>query len=314
MNGNYFDMWGVRVASAAVKSAYKDQLIQYLDEYYMYGINALTVFYLGSSGGIVDPFLPNGTGFADAGVRDNMREIISACDSRGMAVIVGIFYQHQAPGAGLENWNASVEAVKTVARELRDFGHQNVIVNIANEQNSDYYETLPWGHVRDPNVIIELCNVFKNESGGLLCGGGGYHDDNNMVIGQSDSIDALLFDTQGREDEWHTMHFYALYRHYGINKPMVNVEVFAGWTERFTPPGGNFDAASGRWRYLTEAESVANVTGMCLFFHANPWFQGVHKGLKTDQPTRFDIGGAGTAQDPGWLWYLQNLTEIRRKQ
>mmetsp|Transcript_38495 Transcript_38495/g.73973 ORF Transcript_38495/g.73973 Transcript_38495/m.73973 type:complete len:141 (-) Transcript_38495:1072-1494(-) len=104
MNGEYFDMWGVRVASAAVEVAYKDQLIEYLDEYYLYGINTLTVFYMGSSGGFEDPFLPNGTGFANTSVRDNMREIISECDSRGMAVIVGIFYQKQASGGGLENW------------------------------------------------------------------------------------------------------------------------------------------------------------------------------------------------------------------
>jgi len=142
-----------------------------------------------------------------------------------------------------------------VGRELRDLGHRNVIVNIANEQNSEFYENLPWRQVRDPDTIIKLCQIFKNESGvghvdssrtfntlwfeeeklhafqGLLCGGGGYVDGNNIVIGKSDSVDALLFDTQGREDEWHTMHFYSLYRQKGIRKPMVNVEVLAGWTE-----------------------------------------------------------------------------------
>jgi len=63
VNGELFDMWGIRVASAVGKDAYTEQLVQQLDEYKAHGVNTVTPFYMGSSGGHFDPFTADGTGW-----------------------------------------------------------------------------------------------------------------------------------------------------------------------------------------------------------------------------------------------------------
>src|SRR5215213_5338842 len=46
-----FDVWGVRVASATKDDAQTDHLVAQLDEYKAHGVNTVSVFYQGSSGG-----------------------------------------------------------------------------------------------------------------------------------------------------------------------------------------------------------------------------------------------------------------------
>ena len=57
-----FDMWGVRVASATQSKNYTNSLIRNLDEYKAAGINSMSVFLQGSSGGYNDPFENGGLG------------------------------------------------------------------------------------------------------------------------------------------------------------------------------------------------------------------------------------------------------------
>ena len=49
-------MWGVRVASATQRNNYTNSLISNLDDYKAAGINSISVFLQGSSGGYNDPF------------------------------------------------------------------------------------------------------------------------------------------------------------------------------------------------------------------------------------------------------------------
>lgn len=58
LNGKLYDMWGIRVASASQSREFTDKLIENLDDYKSYGVNTVTVFVQGSSGGFSDPFSP----------------------------------------------------------------------------------------------------------------------------------------------------------------------------------------------------------------------------------------------------------------
>ena len=49
-------MWGVRVASATQRNNYTNSLISNLYDYKAAGINTISVFLQGSSGGYIDPF------------------------------------------------------------------------------------------------------------------------------------------------------------------------------------------------------------------------------------------------------------------
>src|SRR5687767_5515421 len=157
LDGKPFDMWGIRVASASQSQALTDHLIAQLDDYKAHGVNTVSVYYMGSSGGYSDPFTPVGDAIDPAHQR-RMTQLIEACDRRGMVVIVGIFYQ-RSEKPQLRDWDACRAAVRTVTLALKP--HRNVILNIANEQNSSRYDAFPWKRVRVPADVIALCELAK---------------------------------------------------------------------------------------------------------------------------------------------------------
>lgn len=317
LNGRKFDMWGVRVASASQNQEYTEALIAALDSYKAHGVNAVTVFVQGSSGGFSDPFSPDGKSL-DAGHLARIKRIIAACDERRMAAVVGVFYQRAMANKNgvrkLQSSEAVVQAVRTVTEALRDC--ENIIINIANEQNSGWYDNMQDGaerlyDFRDPKKIVSLCRVVHEVDADRLAGGGGYDDAGNVVIGCSEDVDALLFDTCSRDIEagqdsgWH----YDYFVKNGVrDKPIVNVELYGGWTKKFVTSsgkGGRYPQ-NGRLIHFGDVDAACERPGLSVFLHSNPWFQGPSMGLDA----RFDIGGAGTEQDPGLRWYFEY---VRRK-
>lgn len=300
-------MWGIRVASAAGKDVYTNHLLEQLDAYKEHGVNAVTAFYMGSSGGHFDPFTADGTGWRYPAFRDRMDTIIEACDKRGMIVVAGIFYQWkqaELTDRSLKGWKATQEAVKTVARHLKDKGYTNVILNIANEQNSGGYKGEPWESVRNVNDLIDLVKLAKRVYPGLLVGAGGYDHAKNEQLGKSAALDVLLFDTKGPE---HSGALSDRWLHAGIKKPHVNVELFGGWTKRFMPCG-DFRSKPGIKEYFKEVERAQDRPALSVFFHANPWCQGPSMGCEV----RFDLAGQGTLEDKGIHWYFDYVRETRK--
>lgn len=299
LDGRPFEMWGIRTASASQTDELTAALIRNLDTYLAHGVNTVSVYYMGSSGGYSDPFTADGSGIAPEHAR-RMKEIITACDRRGMVVVVGIFYQ-RSDRPQLRDWTAAQNAVRTVAESLRH--HRNVILNIANEQNSSRYEQMRWSRVRNPADVIELCQLAKRTAPQLLVGAGGYDHAKNIVLGQSPALDTLLFDTNGPESSGD---LYQRFRAAGINKPIVNVETFGAWTARFTPQGVFPDEA--RQAYLSEIAHAARLDGLYLHFHNNLWLQATPEQGRI----RYDLGGQGTADDPGIRWYFEAVRAASR--
>lgn len=293
LDGSPIDLWGIRTASATMDQAKTDHLIAQLDDYLAHGVNAVTVYYAGCSGGFYDPFSVDGTKLDD-GHADRMKQIASACAEKGMILVAGIFYQN-AP-LGLRDRDAAVEAVRTVTRSLE--GEPNVIINIANEQNSKN-----WGKhtdifdLRDPDEIIQLCRVVHETDPDRLVGGGGYDHDKNIVIGQSDEVDVLLFDTCNDEQSAECYHRFV---RAGIAKPIVNVELFGAWTKTDVPGVFPDDKKAC---YLREVDAAADLPGLSVFFHSNAWCQ--------DDDNRYDLAGLGTEDDPGIRWYFERVAAAR---
>jgi hypothetical protein len=299
LDGRPFDMWGVRTASASQTQELTDHLIAQLDDYKAHGVNTVSVFYMGSSGGYADPFAADGTAI-DPSHQKRMEAIIRACDRRGMVVVVGVFYQ-RAAAPRLKDWDAATEAVRTVARALAP--HRNVILNVANEQNHATYRRLPWGRVMNVPDLLDLCRAAKAAAPGLLVGAGGYDHDKNEAIGRSDAVDVLLFDTAGPMSSGQ---LYERFRAAGVpDKPMVNVETFGGWTNQFVPQGVFPDAV--RRAYRNEVADAARHPGLYLHFHNTPWCQPFTPGDKA----RYDLGGRGTAADPCVRWYFEAVKQAR---
>lgn len=175
------EMWGLRAASATQHDSLTDALMASLDSYQQYGANALSIFLQGSSGGFADPFSVDGTAM-DEDHRRRMQRIVEACAERSMVVIVGIYYQrvlaNQQDSRKVSTPDAIVQATRTVTALLRPY--RNVIINIANEQNSFHYRKFEAFSFNDPHNIIDLCEVVKQVDPERIVGAGGYHDSLNV--------------------------------------------------------------------------------------------------------------------------------------
>ncbi|MDX1284345.1 MAG: cellulase family glycosylhydrolase, partial [Draconibacterium sp.] len=302
-----FDMWGVRVASASQNDAYTNSLISNLDDYKKSGINSISVYLQGSSGGYSEPFYDGGKKVEKDDWK-RLTKIIKACAKREMVVIVGIFYQRTVKNTDISNLKSEEEirnAVRTVAEKLKSY--QNVIINIANEQNSGHYKEFEAFDFNDPENIISLCEEVKKVDPKRIVGGGGYHDDWNVEIGKSEFVDVLLFDTFSGdiENDQHSGWHYDYFRKQGVpDKPIVNVELFGGWTRQFLPQGVYTD--EGKEIHYQEIEAARQRPGLYVHLHSNPWFQAQAQ----DLPNRFDLGGKGTTESPGVRWYFDKIGKL----
>ena len=305
LDGNPFDMWGVRMASASQQETYTADLISNLDDYKSSGINCISVFLQGSSGGFTDPFGTGGTSI-DPTHWERMTRIINECSKRKMVVIVGIFYQRTMKDPTICNLKSEGDirkAVRLVTEKLKPY--RNVIINIANEQNSGHYRSYKPFAFNDPGNIISLCEEVKLTDPERIVGGGGYHDSNNVVIGKSGFVDVLLFDTysvdidNGHHSGWH----YDYFKSAGVtDKPIVNVEIFGGWTRQFSPQG--VYSPEGKAIHYLEINAAKERPGLYVHLHSNPWYQAAAQGWDN----RFDLGGQGTPADPGGRGYFDAIT------
>lgn len=311
MDNEPLPMWGVRLASGSQNEENTQQLISVLDDYKAHGVNAISVYVQGSSGGYSDPFLKNGKQL-DAGHWDRLKRIITACQERKIVVIVGIFYQRTMATEELRQLNTKqhiYRATKTLSRQLKPFG--NVIINIANEQNSAYYKRFEAFDFNDPQNIIGLCKAVKKADPNRIVGGGGYNDSLNIIIGTSDAVDVLLFDTFSKDIDrqqhsgWHYDHF----REMGVpDKPFINVEIFGGWTKQFVPPG--VFTEQGKALHLQEIDEAAKRPGLHVHLHSNVWMQGPSGGF----PTRYHLGGNGSKDSPGIRWWFEHIHKVQVSQ
>jgi len=303
LNNKPFKMWGVRVASASVTESATTEFIAQLDEYKSYGINSFSIFLQGSSGITIDPFNAGGTTI-NQGVFERTTRIIQECDKRGMVVVLGIFYQN-VKEPRLKDWNSCIQAVKLVAEKFKPY--RNVIINIANEQNSEQHLDKAWAKVNQVDGIIELAKIVKKTDPERIVGGGGFAYVNNLLLTRSSDIDVLLFDTFFATDN--SEHWYDYLSDGGkIEKPLVNVEML-GYSTLFCKPQGVFEKnkyyADGKKEFTNEIDRAMRTPGLNVFFHSTLWYQGLSKGL----PQHYDLGGKGTKEDPGVRWYFEYLKQ-----
>jgi hypothetical protein len=297
-------MYGVRVAAASQSEELTTRLIDNLDEYKAHGVNTVTVFYMGCDSSNSDPFEADGSG----GVRletddaERMRRIIQAADARDMAVIVGIFYQ-RAPYTDVNIDAKVVDAIDAVVDDLEPY--DNIIINIANEQNSTAYDTLGApGNFRDPLQINDYITQVNNRDPDRLVGGGGYDNAKNIIIGQHDNTDVLLFDTSYGIDSEYSGTKYDYYRQHNVpDKPMVDVEMFGGYTGDLEcqPTAGVYTDAC-KQKHFTSTQDAISRPGLSVFFHSSKWIQGGGQ-------NRYHLGGQGTSSDPGMRWWFEYVRD-----
>ncbi len=288
-NGAPIEVTGIRLASAPLSGPLTDQLIALLPVYKAYEVNAVAIYYMGSTGGASDPFASDGRS-VDPTVQGRIDRIIAAADSLGMVVVVGIYYQ----GATLKATTADGvrNVVRTVARELR--GEKNVIINLVNEQNSNGYSDMAgYYDVRVPELVLQLCDVYQAVDRDMIVGVGGYDPAKNDIMAADPRCDVLTANNGDSGER------YDRYVAAGLTKPMINVEILGG---RSQPVKGEFGA--GEQAVYTEniVDAAARPGLAGVFFHNKQWTQ--------QSPYRYDLGGSGAPGDPGIRWWFEFAEQV----
>ena len=86
-----------------------------------------------------------------------------------------------------------------------------------------------------------------------------------------------------------------------INKePFINTPIGDG-------PIRIFKDEDVRRIHLIEVEEAAKRPGLSVHLHNTPWCQGPELGY----PTRYDLGGSGTEDDPGIRWFFEHAHSLK---
>ncbi len=132
LNGKPFLVIGLRCSNALISDATTDALIDHLDEYAAYGVNTVSVYFMGSRFGDVKGYREDGT--LDPVYAGRMGRIIEAADARGMVVLVGCLYWSTSR-AKWDDWGQkqAEAAVANTVRWLKERDYRNVFVDVDNE-------------------------------------------------------------------------------------------------------------------------------------------------------------------------------------
>lgn len=134
LNGRQFKIIGLRCSNALVSDKTTAGLINQLDTYKSFGINMISVYFMGSRFGDVKGYQPD-TSLSPL-YANRMARIIEAADERGMVVLVGCLYWSTSRAKeDLDHWTQTQanQAVANTVKWLSEHNYRNVFVDPDNE-------------------------------------------------------------------------------------------------------------------------------------------------------------------------------------
>ena len=134
LNGNEFKVIGLRCSNALISDADTKELINNLDVFKSYGVNTVSVFFMGSRFGDVKGYRPDAS--LDTVYSARMARIIEEADRRGMVVLVGcLYWSNSRAKENLVHWRQEQanKAVANTVRWLKERDYRNVFIDPDNE-------------------------------------------------------------------------------------------------------------------------------------------------------------------------------------
>ncbi len=132
LNGNEFLVAGLRCSNALISDEIVNDLINHLDEYKSYGVNTISIYFMGSRFGDVKGY--NKDGSLNPVYSKRMAKIIKAADDRGMVVLVGCLYWGTSTAKYTDWTQADANSVVyNTVQWLSDNDFRNVFVDPDNE-------------------------------------------------------------------------------------------------------------------------------------------------------------------------------------
>ncbi len=292
INGKPTRLWGVRLAAAANRDEYTADVLKNLDTMRKNDINAIVVYYQGSSGQSLKTFSGDGASFSDPGVHERMVKIIEAARSRNMVVIVSLFFPRRMGADGqdpkLDSREAYIQATRLVAEQLK--GCSNVTLSLAHEPGRANWLSAPikWT-IEDVNACLEVAAAVAPN---LPRGCGGADHSLNAAVAASDLSTVILHSESGHEPPKFTQ-----------NKPSVNICLF-GRDSGGRDTQGAWSEPEKRKFYLAIEKYMVSDRD-----HLIAHFQGWTEGGMDLKKNCFHLGGLGTPKEPGVAWYLDALND-----
>ncbi len=269
---------GLRCSNALISDQAVDSLIRHLDEYQSYGLNTISVYLLGSRYSNIYGYNLDGT--LNPVYQQRLEKIIEACDRRKMVVLVGTLYwgsgQHGRSNEYYAAWGQEEvnAAMRNTVQWLTDKGYRNVFIDPDNEGMAERAASF--------NIGEMICQGKKiNPDLSIAYNGKGYPPPcADLSIHFANQIEQLPYiETEGTPSQYWGDYS----KEVGLNK-YINVGIY---TE------GKKAQQLVRTQELLDQEH-----GYLL---ASTWLQNV--------PPRFDLGGDGTACDPGIRWWCEFIRD-----
>jgi len=279
LDGQPFLVKGLRCSNALISDATTDELIENLALFLDYGVNTVSVYFMGSRFGDVKGYQEDASLSPEHAQR--MGRIIQATDDLGMVVLVGCLYWGNSR-AKWDTWKQedANRAVANTVRWLAENDYRNVFVDVDNE--------------------------------GMALRGAGF--DNRELLRAGKSVDSTIaIATNFRGDPPPEADLGIHFANPVPGKPYIETE----GSPPNVPGGywGPYSKQEGFYGYLnvgvyTEkmkrdqkaitAEYLRKGWGYML---ASTWLQAAPPQGPNQCP-----GGYGTADDPGILWWLEFLS------
>ena len=165
LNGNEFKVIGLRCSNALVSDADAAELIDSLDVFKSYGVNTVSVFFMGSRFGDVKGYRPDAS--LDPVYSARMARIIEEADRRGMVVLVGcLYWSNSRAKEYLGHWKQAHanRAVANTTRWLKEHNYRNVFIDPDNEGMASkatgwsIKKMIDAAHKVDPSFVIGYNN------------------------------------------------------------------------------------------------------------------------------------------------------------
>ena len=273
LDNEEFQVIGLRCSNALISDEVTNGLIAQLDTYKDYGINTISVFFMGSRFGDVKGYHENGS--LNTEYTRRMARIIEACREKDMVVLVGCLYWGNSRGKW-ESWTQEEanSAVANTVRWLSENKYYNVFVDPDNEgmahraKGFNISEMIASGKKQDPTIVIGYNNH-------------GYPPDNaDIALHFAEPSPFLPY----VESEGTMTDYWGAYSKENGVYHYINVGIYT--------PGKKQEQIENTDRLLRDGHG---------YIFASTWLQNV--------PVNVKPGGEGTHCDPGIRWWLEHIRE-----
>lgn len=278
LNDEVFQCIGLRCSNALLSNESTDQLIQHLDEYASYGLNTISVFFMGSRYSQIYGY--NLDASLNAEYRARMARIIEACDKRKMVVLVGILYWGSGHSGRSNEYYASWSqkevnlAMENTIQWLEENGYRNVFIDPDNEG------------------MAEIGAGFNIEE--MICAGK-----------EISAAIPIAYNGKGYPPPCADMSIH--FAHPTHDKPYIQTEGTPSqyWGEYSKERGLNHYINVGIYTEGKKEQQLSDTKNLLNEGHgylmASTWLQNV--------PPNYHVGGDGSACDPGIKWWCEFVKE-----